>query len=483
MLRYFNGCDAFRYKVGELEMALTVREKAAYALGAVGKDIVYSLASGYVLYYYQDILGVDAWIMGAILLAAKVLDAFSAPLMGMVVSGTHTRWGRFRPWMLGGTLVSACLLCLLFAAPPAAGKSALAVYAAVTYILWAVTYTMMDIPFWSMLPAFTRPGRQREAMTSLSRTAASLGAAFANVLTVKIVQTLGGGAEIIGFRRYVLPVSAFFILTIVLVCLLIREKPVEKEHTPGIREMLLTLVRNDQAMVIVLICVLVYSALFIFSNMLIYYFKYDFGGAEWYNHFTLFTGAGNAVQLLSMMFVLPLIRKKLTSERTFSLGIGMLIASALCFLAVMYTEIRVPALLLVPGVVQYTASGLVSVILTASLANTVEYGRWRGIQSSESIIFSMQAFTVKLTGGLSTMIVSVILSLSHLSEDGPQLPGRSSLTLLRLAMTLLPALLAAAGLWAHRRRFILTDDRMKEISKALEDSCLPQSDSLSSSSC
>ena len=54
MLRYFNGCDAFRYKVGELEMALTVREKAAYALGAVGKDIVYSLASGYVLYYYQD---------------------------------------------------------------------------------------------------------------------------------------------------------------------------------------------------------------------------------------------------------------------------------------------------------------------------------------------------------------------------------------------------------------------------------------------
>ena len=80
------------------------------------------------------------------------------------------------------------------------------------------------------------------------------------------------------------------------------------------------------------------------------------------------------------------------------------------------------------------------------------------------------------------MIVSVVLSLSHLSEDGPQLSVRSSLTLLRLAMTLLPALLAAAGLWAHRRRFILTDDRMKEISKALEDSCLPQSASLSSSS-
>ena len=53
-------------------------------------------------------------------------------------------------------------------------QRALAVYAAVTYILWAVTYTMMDIPFWSMLPAFPRPGRQREAMTSLSRTAASL---------------------------------------------------------------------------------------------------------------------------------------------------------------------------------------------------------------------------------------------------------------------------------------------------------------------
>ena len=83
-------------------MKLGLKERFAYALGAVGKDMAYALASGYVLYYYQDVLGVDAWIMGIILLAARIIDALNAPIMGVVVAKTHTRHGRFHPWMLVG---------------------------------------------------------------------------------------------------------------------------------------------------------------------------------------------------------------------------------------------------------------------------------------------------------------------------------------------------------------------------------------------
>lgn len=78
-------------------MKLTGREKAAYALGAVGKDMVYMLSSSYVLYYYQDLLGVSAIAMGAILLFARVFDAFNDPVMGVLVARTRSRWGRFRP--------------------------------------------------------------------------------------------------------------------------------------------------------------------------------------------------------------------------------------------------------------------------------------------------------------------------------------------------------------------------------------------------
>ena len=72
-------------------MKLTAKEKTAYGLGAVGKDMVYMLSASYILYYYQDILGVSAIAMGVILLVARIFDAFNDPIMGIVVAKTKTR--------------------------------------------------------------------------------------------------------------------------------------------------------------------------------------------------------------------------------------------------------------------------------------------------------------------------------------------------------------------------------------------------------
>ena len=97
-------------------MNLNVKEKFAYALGAVGKDMVYMLSASYVLYYFQDILGVNAIAMGVILLVARIFDAFNDPIMGIIVAKTHTKWGKFRPWLMIGTLTNAVILFLMFAA-------------------------------------------------------------------------------------------------------------------------------------------------------------------------------------------------------------------------------------------------------------------------------------------------------------------------------------------------------------------------------
>ena len=149
-------------------MKLTGKEKVSYGLGAVGKDMVYMLSASYILYYYQDILGVSAFAMGVILLAARVFDAFNDPIMGVVVAKTRTRWGKFRPWLLIGTILNAIMLYLMFSAPPALDGGGLVAYAAVTYVLWGVTYTMMDIPYWSMIPAFTEGGKEREGLSTMA---------------------------------------------------------------------------------------------------------------------------------------------------------------------------------------------------------------------------------------------------------------------------------------------------------------------------
>ena len=172
-------------------MNLTFKEKAAYGLGAVGKDMVYMLSASYVLYYFQDILGVSAIAMGVILLVARIFDAFNDPIMGIIVAKTKTRWGKFRPWLLIGTITNAVILVLMFSAPPSLDGGGLVAYAAVTYILWGVTYTMMDIPYWSMIPAFTKGGKEREGLSALARSCAGVGSAVVTIITVMAVSAIG----------------------------------------------------------------------------------------------------------------------------------------------------------------------------------------------------------------------------------------------------------------------------------------------------
>ena len=195
-----------------MEMRLSTREKVSYGLGAVGKDMVYMLSAGYVLYYYQDILGVSAIAMGVILMAARVFDAFNDPIMGVLVAKTRTKWGKFRPWLLIGTLLNSFVLYFMFSAPPALDGSGLIVYVAVAYILWGVTYTMMDIPYWSMIPAFTEGGKERENLSTLARSCAGVGSAIVTIITMKCVYMLGNGNERAGFQWFALIIAVLFML-------------------------------------------------------------------------------------------------------------------------------------------------------------------------------------------------------------------------------------------------------------------------------
>ena len=137
-------------------MKLTIKQKVSFGIGAIGKDMVYSLVSGFILYYYNTILGISGTFTGIMMMAARVFDAFNDPLMGVVVEKTNTRFGKFRPWIFTGTVTNALILYGMFAMPRSLQGTPMLVYATVAYVLWGVTYTLMDIPFWSMIPAITR---------------------------------------------------------------------------------------------------------------------------------------------------------------------------------------------------------------------------------------------------------------------------------------------------------------------------------------
>ena len=207
-------------------MKLTGRQKAAYGIGAIGKDMVYALSASYVMYYYQDIMGLSASFVGFILMIARVFDAVNDPFMGILVAKTQTKWGRFRPWLFSGTVLNAFVLYALFKAPSLAGTG-LMVYFSVVYILWGMTYTMMDIPYWSMIPAVTDTPQDRENLSVVGRTCAGVGNALITVFTVKAVAMLGAGSERAGFGKLALIVAVLFILTEVITCLSVKEQRME----------------------------------------------------------------------------------------------------------------------------------------------------------------------------------------------------------------------------------------------------------------
>ena len=449
------------------------KQFAAYGLGAVGKDMVYALSASYIMYYYQDILGLSATFVGFILMIARVFDAANDPFMGVVVAKTNSRWGKFRPWLFTGTILNAFVLYALFAAPAVSGK-ALMIYFAVMYILWGMTYTMMDIPFWSMIPAVTSTTKDRENLSVVGRTSAGVGYALINVFTVMAVSKLGGGIERTGFRLFALIIAILFVIFILFTCFTIREQKEENMQTTSVKEMFKALFNNDQAIITVVTIVLINSALYITSNLLIYFFKYDIGGTTWKDAYTLFTSVGGISQILGMMVVYPVLRNKLSNTIIFKLGLclaifGYAFLLALCLLG--YSSVL--TMLMVPGVMIFVANGILTVLTTVFLANTVDYGEVKTGHREESVIFSMQTFVVKAASGLAVFITGVSLDLIGLtSKDGlgEGIPTFSSPLLgLRLLMTILPMIGLVLALVLFTRKFILTDEKAEQIRKQLEE--------------
>ena len=449
------------------------KQFAAYGLGAVGKDMVYALSASYIMYYYQDILGLSATFVGFILMIARVFDAANDPFMGVVVAKTNSRWGKFRPWLFTGTISNAFVLYALFAVPAVSGK-ALMIYFAVMYILWGVTYTMMDIPFWSMIPAVTSTIKDRENLSVVGRTCAGVGYALINVFTVMAVSKLGSGIERTGFRLFALIIAILFVIFILFTCFTIHEQKVENMQITSVKEMFKALFNNDQAIVTVVTIVLINSALYITSNLLIYFFKYDIGGTTWKDAYTLFTSVGGISQILGMMVVYPILRSKLSNTIIFKLSLclaifGYAFLLALCLLG--YSSVL--TMLMVPGVMIFVANGILTVLTTVFLANTVDYGEVKTGHREESVIFSMQTFVVKAASGLAVFITGVSLDLIGLtSKDGlgEGIPTFSSPLLgLRLLMTILPMIGLVLALVLFTRKFILTDEKAEQIRKQLEE--------------
>lgn len=452
-------------------MELRKTQKAAFGFGAFGKDIVYMLIAGYLLYYYNVVLGVSSAFIGTILMAARVFDAFNDPLMGIIVAKTRTKWGRFRPWILAGTVLNAVTIYALYATPSSMAENGQRIWLTVFYFAWGITYTLMDIPFWSMIPAVTEPGSDREQLTSLARTCAGIGDAVPTVLTMVIVPALSMSSVIsdyrIGFKWWALIIAIVFVVSEVVCVMSIKEKPVEMDvPATKIGDMFKALFKNDQALTVVVSIILVYTALNLCSNLVLYFFQFDIGNEGAYS---IFAGVAFFAQVMIMMIV-PALRNKYSKDQLFIFGFVIQIIGFIVILALTFTPVCSSSLwwvFCVPGMAVYAGYGLLNVIMTIFLSDSVDYGEFKNGTRDESVIFSMQTFTVKLASGLAVFVAGYVIKWVNLDITAA---SQSTATLmgLRIWMTLPPVLLLIIGIIVYRRKYLLDDEMMQDIMKKLK---------------
>lgn len=457
---------------------LTGTERFAYGIGAVGKDMVYMLSASYISIYFLDVMGISAAAIAVLLLVARVFDAFNDPIMGVLVAKTKTRWGKFRPWLLVGTITNAVILYMMFSIPPTLDGPGLVAYASVTYILWGLTYTMMDIPYWSMIPAFTQSGKEREGLSAFARSCAGIGSALISIITVMSVAALGrkfGGTtdnEInrIGYSKFALIIAILFVVFITITCLVIKEKSTVDMKSASIKDMFKALIQNDQAMTVVVAIVMINTALYITQQLVYFFLKYDFSPATYQADFTLFNTVGGGCQILAMMLLFPILRKVMDTIRIFYTCFGMAVTGYILIIIISYTGTSNVKWLLIPAALIMAAVGVLNVIITVFLANTVDYGELKNHRRDESVIFSMQTFVVKLASGIAGFLSSMVLFVFNINSDknaeAVAISETSSLGL-RLSMTLIPIVVLLVGFVVFRKKYILSDDRMDEITAEL----------------
>ena len=428
---------------------LSNREKLSYGVGALGKDLACSIVMLYIMFYLTDIMGISPLFVGNIMFIARFWDAINDTLMGVVVDNTRSRWGKFRPWILVGTIINAITIILLFRDPGLTGN-AKALYFGIMYILWGMTYTIMDIPYWSMLPSLSTNPEERNKIAVIPRIFASLAWLIMGAGGLLLIDKLGNaegleGAEKIaaqaqGYEYFAVIIAAVFMITSVITILNVKERggsdaqPASEKVT--FKKALRIIKGNDQLIAFVGI-VLAYNLISqLTGGVALYYFKYVIGNEGLFSVYQGFSGVAEIAGLL----VFPLLAQRISRTKVYGLACTLPIFG---FLGLFISGIVAPesAILIgVSGIVFKLGSGLALGASTVMLADVVDYGEYKMNTRNESIVFSIQTMLVKFASAISGYIIGVGLTVIGFVPNTT--PSETTVLGLRFLMIGVPIILA-----------------------------------------
>lgn len=427
--------------------ALFVRNRWTFSVGTLGRDMVYALVSLYLIVFLTEVLDASdtfIWWAGWLILAARLFDAVMDIVMGSIVDNTRSRWGHYKPWIAAGAVASAVCTLLLFTDLNLPDAGYIAAFALV-YLLWGLTWTMNDIPYWTLLPALTLDQKQREQIGALAKIFATIGLFSVVVAIIPVTTALGGDT-----RAWFL-----FTATVVIVMLAgqlvtlagVREPRLAVEQPKvTLRGLWRVVVGNDQLLWTAIAMVLFMTGYVTTTSFGIYFFKYAYRDEGMYALF----GAVLGVAQLAGFMAFPLFRRRFSRRTLYTAATAMIVAGYVLFFFAPMDMIWIG----LAGLMLFVGQSFVVVLMLVFLTDCIEYGHWKLGSRNAAVTFALQPFINKVGAALGTQIVSIVVVLSGINSAAtPDDVSADGLLMMRMAMLVLPLILVVAGYLIYRAKY------------------------------
>ena len=382
---------------------LKATEYIGYALGDTASNFFFQTFNIFLTYYYVDVWGIPATALLWLIPLVRAFGAFDDVVMGLIADRTNTRWGKFRPYLLFGAIPYGISGYLIFAGPDLGPNGKIA-YAAITYALMMVSYTVINVPYSAMLGVIS-PSPRTRTVASTYRFVGAFGAAFLISLFERpLLKYLGSGSEIRGFQS---TMAIFAILSVVFILITFattkeRVAPPPQQKS-NVREELGELFRNWPWVMLLITSIFSNAFSALRSGSTIFYFKYvqgyDTTPVFWtLDRTTLFLTSGALGLVLGTVCLGPIARK--VDKKYYAAGLSTV--TGLCFLAFYFIpKGQFVAMVAVNMLAQFCA-GPTSALTWALYGDVADYGEVKYGRRSTGLIYSASLFSIKtgvLIGG------------------------------------------------------------------------------------
>ena len=458
-----------------------MKSRLSYAAGAFGNDVFYATLSTYFIMFVTTHLfntgdpkqnSHYVLLITNIIAILRILEVFIDPLIGNMIDNTNTKYGKFKPWVVGGGIISSIALLLLFTDLGGLNKTNPFLYLVlfgIIYLVMDVFYSIKDIGFWSMIPALSLDSHEREKMATFARIGSTIGANIVGVAIMPIVlffsmTNSSGSGDKSGWFWFAFIVALIGVITSIAVGIGTREvesKLRDNKEKTSLKQVFKVLGKNDQLMWLSLGYWFYGLGINTLNALQLYYFTFILGDSGKYS---ILYGLNTVVGLVSVS-LFPSLAGKFNRKRLFYGCIAVMLGGIGIF-SIAGTSLP---MILTAAELFFIPQPLVFLVILMIISDSVEYGQWKTGHRDESLTLSVRPLVDKLGGAMSNWLVSTIAVAAGMTTGA----SASTITthqqsIFKLSMFGFPAAAMLIGAFIIARKITLTEARHAKIVEELE---------------